>query len=621
MNRFRWNALTIALAYAFISIVWISFSDQVVELFNLPRDTLTIVQSVKGSGFVLLSAALLYLMIRANNRRLEEKEREVQASEERYRSFVEHSSEGIYLVEFDGPVAVDAPVAEQIEAIYEHGYVSACNDQFAQMYGYERGEQLVGMRLPLFQAQSDEQNVAAFAHFIRCGYRVTGAITHEVDRDGESKVIRNNRIGIVSEGRLVRIWGSQLDVTEQKRVEQALRRSQKMDALGQLTGGVAHDFNNLLSVIVLFADSVKSRVRDDAIALKEVETVLQAAQRGTQMTRRLLDFSRQESQQASPTSVNDVVAGMEDIISITLPRRITYHFRPGEGLWQTLIDPGELEDVLLNLVINARDAIDGDGQLTIETENRKLQGNFARRHPDLRPGDYVVISVSDTGSGIRADIMNQIFEPFFTTKPEGKGTGLGLSMVYGFVQRSRGDIKVYSQEGYGTTFRIFLPRAAGEMAEDGGAGELEALPGGDETVLVVDDEQTMREAAVSTLEELGYRVLSARDAAEALAVLESGEPVHLLFSDIIMPGPMLGPTLAQVALQKRPQLRVLLTSGLTAEQLQMAKARHPLLSTFLTKPYDREELALRVRAALDDDPPENKKRRAPEETPGAESNL
>src|SRR5690606_94242 len=190
-------------------------------------------------------------------------------------------------------------------------------------------------------------------------------------------------------------------------------------------------------------------------------------------------------------------------------------------------------------------------------------------------------------------------------------------MVYGFVQRARGDIKVYSQEGYGTTFRIFLPRAVEDKVDGGAADEVQALPGGDETVLVVDDEQTMREAAVSALEDLGYRVFSARDAAEALVILESGEPVDLLFSDIIMPGDMMGLTLARVALKRRPGLRVLLTSGLTADQLHLARTRHPLLATLLPKPYDREELALRVRAALDDDPPENKKRQAPKETPGA----
>jgi CheY-like chemotaxis protein len=330
-----------------------------------------------------------------------------------------------------------------------------------------------------------------------------------------------------------------------------------------------------------------------------VEASLQAARHGAQLTKRLLPFSRREPAEALATNINEVIVGMQDIISVTLPQKITYEFRPGTGIWPTRIDPGELEDALLNMVINARDAMPDGGILVVETENQTLDEDYARRNPNLTPGDYATMSVSDTGTGISKEDLEHIFDPFFSTKPADEGSGLGLSMVYGFVTRADGDIKVYSEPGYGTTFRLLLPRAAEDIPETERIPE--QLPRGTETILVVDDEAAMREGATSTLSRLGYQTRAAEDAAQALTILKEETDVDLLFSDVVLPGDMLGFGLARTALKQRSDLKVLLTSGFTGQIEQGTDTEAlALLQNFLKKPYSTHDLAHHVRAVLDE---------------------
>ncbi|HSM56255.1 MAG TPA: ATP-binding protein [Candidatus Sulfomarinibacteraceae bacterium] len=572
--RISWNALTISLAYAAISIVWITFSDRVLAGLDLSPEALTLAQSLKGALFVFASALLLFVLIRANNRQLRRAEQQLRDSETRFRDWAQLASDWFWETDAQHQITFlsrskEGGVEDELSPALREAIVAAVQTPV---------DGTVEERRP-FRDQ-------------RQGLAISDGNCYWISLSGKPR--------FDGEDRFLGYRGTVADVTSRTRAQQALRRSQKMEAVGQLTGGLAHDFNNLLGVMVLYLDSLRLRLAGDEESLRAIDVVLQAARRGAQMTQRLLDFSRPEPRRTELTNVNDVVAGMKELVDISLPSSVDYRFEASEELWLAEIDPGELQDVVLNLVINARDAMPDGGQLVIETENRTLGREFAQRNPNITPGDYVVLTVSDTGAGIAPELIERIFDPFFTTKEEDRGTGLGLSMAYAFVQRSKGDIKVYSQEGYGTTFRLFLPRASEGEGRSRAIPALEALPGGEETILVVDDEAVMRDAPVSILGALGYRVLLADHAEQALEILAE-EMVDLLFTDIVMPGEMMGVGLARAAQARQPGVKVLLTSGLTLGQLQVAEADNPLVANLLTKPYDRRQLAYRVRHVLDAD--------------------
>ncbi len=406
------------------------------------------------------------------------------------------------------------------------------------------------------------------------------------------------------DGNIVRAAGIARDITDHKQMEQQVRRSQKMDAVGQLTGGIAHDFNNILGIVQGNLELLEALVGDNEKASKRVEMALKGVDRGVNITKKLLGFSSRDAQQALLGSVNDYVANLVNLIAKSLTASVKVETHLAEDLWTVAIDPGDFEDSILNLSLNARDAMHEGGTLIIETSNIVLDEKYVECNPSSRPGEYVMISVSDTGEGMTDDVRDKIFEPFFTTKDTGKGTGLGLSMVYGFVKRSEGHIKVYSAQGKGTTFRIYLPRCTELKAAQHPAGIIYAeLPRGDETILIVDDEDALREIACSHLKDLGYSVISAADAREALKILDEETPVDLLFSDVVMPGKMDGYLLAAAAHEKRPELDILLTSGFTKAQ-EIAKHGENeylsgLISHMMSKPYSQASLAFTVRDKLD----------------------
>ncbi len=390
------------------------------------------------------------------------------------------------------------------------------------------------------------------------------------------------------------IDGLLLDITERKNTEEALRQSQKLETVGQLTGGIAHDFNNLLGIMVGNLRFLERMVQDAEAAAKRVDTVVQAARRGA-----LLAFSRQESGPKTPTDVNEVLRGMEDLLKRTLTNEVEIQMYCDDGLGAVEIDPGELEDAVVNLAINARDAMPGGGKLVIETHNQTLSADHVPSVPDFTPGEFVVVAVSDTGSGIEGANLDKVLEPYFTTKVRGRGTGLGLSMVYGFVKRARGDIRIYSEIGHGTTVRLFLPRTHREVSRVAAATVQAAeAPRGTETVLAVDDEHDLLEIAETILSGLGYRVVLAESGHEALARLAQEPRVDLLFTDVIMPGGMDGFELAKRARERLPGLRVLMTSGFSG-RIQEAASNVKLKTLMLNKPYDKLTLAQRVRKALD----------------------
>jgi PAS domain S-box-containing protein len=393
------------------------------------------------------------------------------------------------------------------------------------------------------------------------------------------------------------------DITERREAEEKVRqaqaamlRSQKLEAIGQLTGGVAHDFNNLLQVISGNLQLLSKDIAGNTRAEMRVHSALDGVARGSKLASQLLAFARRQPLEPKVINIGRLVQGMDDMLRRALGGEIEIETAVSGGLWNTLIDPDQIENAVLNLAINARDAMDGAGRLTIEASNAFIDDEYARLDQEATPGQYVLLAVTDTGAGISPEALDRVFEPFFTTKLADKGTGLGLAMVYGLVKQSGGHIKIYSEQGAGTTVKLYLPRAM--QSEDAlvQMANTEAT-GGDETVLVVEDDDEVREVAVSMLGELGYRVLKARDAASALAIVESGMPIDLIFTDVMMPGTVRSPELARKAKQRLPNVAVLFTSGYTQNAIVHGGRLDPGVD-LLPKPYTREALARKVRHVL-----------------------
>lgn len=388
----------------------------------------------------------------------------------------------------------------------------------------------------------------------------------------------------------------QREIGERQAAENALRQAQKMEALGNLTGGVAHDFNNLLQVISGNLELLAKDITGNARAQSRVRNALAGVERGAKLASQLLAFGRRQPLEPKVVNIGRFIKGMDDMLRRALGEEIEIEVIVSGGLWNTLVDPGQVENAILNLAINSRDAMNGRGRLTIEAGNAMLDDGYAAQHEGVVPGQYAMIAVTDTGCGIPAEIIEQVFEPFFSTKDEGKGTGLGLSMVYGFVKQSGGHLKIYSEVGEGTTIKLYLPRVMQSEDELADMSYAEGR-GGTETILVVEDDDAVRETAVTLLRELGYRVFKARDAASGLSVIESGVPIDLLFTDVVMPGPLRSTELARKAKERLPGIAVLFTSGYT-ENAIVHGGRLDVGVELLGKPYTREQLSRKVRHVL-----------------------
>jgi PAS domain S-box-containing protein len=445
-----------------------------------------------------------------------------------------------------------------------------------------------------------------------------------------------------SEQRPVRIVGVNVDVTEQKRamvhlraftetleervkertreletefearrkVEEALRQAQKIEAVGQLTGGIAHDFNNLLTIVVGGLEAIGRQIPSlpKSAAASRIararEMALQGAHRAVTLTSRLLAFSRQQPLAPQALDANKLVAGICEFLRRTLGEAVALETVLAGGLWPTFADSNQLENAILNLALNARDAMPSGGKLTIETANCYLDEAYVREIAEpVMHGQYVMVAVADTGSGMDKATLEKAFEPFFTTKDVGKGTGLGLSQVYGFVRQSAGHVKIYSEVGEGTTVKIYLPRHRGESdavkPEDGPSDAPRAI--GNETILVVEDDDALRAYTTESLRELGYRVLEAANGAAALEILGNDSEIHLLFTDVVMPGGINGRQLADVTSHRRPTLKVLFTTGYTRNAIVHHGRLDPGIH-LISKPFSFQELAARIRARLDDIP-------------------
>ena len=387
------------------------------------------------------------------------------------------------------------------------------------------------------------------------------------------------------------------DLTEKQAAEAQLRHAQKMDAVGQLTGGVAHDFNNILTVITGTIGILEEAVADQPQLAAIAKLIDEAADRGANLTKHLLAFARKQPLQPLEVDVNALVLESAKLLHPTLGEHIEITPLLDDDVWTALIDPNLLTTAVLNLAINARDAMPNGGKLALETSNIFLDENYASMHSEVAPGNYVMIAVSDTGSGIPPAVLERVFEPFFTTKEVGRGTGLGLSMVFGFVKQSGGHVKIYSEEGHGTSVKMYLPRATGLQQTTAEALVAADIEGGNETVLVVEDDTLVRRYVMTQIESLGYTALEAANASDALRFIDEVTAIDLLFTDVIMPGNMNGRQLVDEALKRRPGLKTLFTSGYT----ENAIVHHGRLDSgvlLLAKPYRKSELARMLRLAL-----------------------
>lgn len=388
----------------------------------------------------------------------------------------------------------------------------------------------------------------------------------------------------------------QVEIAERQAAESALHQAQKMESIGKLTGGVAHDFNNLLQVISGNLQLLQRDLHGNDRAERRINNAMAGVLRGAKLANQLLAFGRRQPLEPKVVNIGRLIVGMEEMLRRSIGEAIEIETVVSGGLWMAFADPTQIENAVLNLAINSRDAMDGAGKLTIEVRNADIDRSYAAANPEITPGQYVMLAVSDTGSGMVDEVLRNAFEPFFTTKSEGKGSGLGLSMVYGFVKQSGGHAKIYSEPGHGTTVRIYLPRVRADedvtVVEDQPDGD-----GGSETILVVEDDEGVRQTVTEMLREMGYRVLTAKDAASAVPILKSGVDIDLLFTDVVMPGPLRSPELAKMARELFPTIAVLFTSGYAENAIVHGGRLDPGVN-LLTKPYSRNTLGMRIRDAL-----------------------
>lgn len=502
----------------------------------------------------------------------------LQESEGKYRSLVDHSMVGVFIL--------------------QNGVFRFVNNRFCEIFAHEPSE--IIERLEPLSLIHPEEREAIESQIVRCFRGEIASIDHVggcVRKGGE--IFPASILGALSQyhGRPA-IVGTVLDKSKEKMLEEQLLQSQKLEAVGKLAGGIAHDFNNLLTAILGYTELLLVRLPESGPSRRDVTEIRSAGNRAAGLTRQLLAFSRKQVFQPKVINMNVVIVNMDSMLHRLLGEDIERKSVLAEGLWNVRADPGQLEQVILNLAVNARDAMSGGGKITVETSNVVLDDSYARSHAVVKPGPYVMTALSDTGTGMDEKIRARVFEPFFTTKGPGKGTGLGLSTVYGIVKQSHGFVWVYSEPGMGTTFKVYLPAVMDSVEP---TPPVETIPSveynGSETILLTEDEDIVRELVMKVFRSAGYTVLTARDGEEALRVDERYKgTIHLLVTDVIMPR-MSGRELVERILPSRPQMKVLYMSGYT----ENAIVHHGVLDEgveFIQKPFKTNDLVRKVRGVL-----------------------
>jgi signal transduction histidine kinase/ActR/RegA family two-component response regulator len=490
-------------------------------------------------------------------------------------------------------------VREGVAAFDYRGQLRAWNNSFIAMLGLAGRDIRRGAPLPIEGANT----LSARIREIKTAVPSTGRpvlVEHQAERGAIIEVFHYPTEG---GGNVTTL----LDVTEQRQAEEAMRQSQRLESMGRMTGGVAHDFNNLLTIIIGSLALLRGAIGRDDKARQRIDMMSVAADRAARLTKQLLAFARRQPLQPEVVNLGHVIQEALPLIRRAVGEAVTVECVTAGGLWNTAVDAAEFQSAVLNLSINARDAMPEGGKLTIEMANAALDDAYAARHAEVEPGQYVLFAVTDTGKGMDPATMARALDPFFTTKPASEGTGLGLPQVYGFVKQSGGHLKLYSEVGEGTTIKVYLPRSfAQENLPSAHPGGLAVT--GTETVLLVDDDEIVRTTVAAMLEDLGYTVLLAQNGAEALAVLKREANIDLLFTDVVMPGPINGRILAERAMQIVPTLKILFTSGYTENAIVHNNRLDPGVE-LLSKPYGREQLAAKLRRVLDGAPREPRQAR------------
>ncbi len=531
---------------------------------------------LESADGTLVTAAIRDISVRKSAESLQAK------TEARYRGLLE--------------AAPDAMVV-----VNQAGEIVLLNLQAEKQFGYSRDE-LVGQKVTNIIPQGFAERLIAD------GLRsAEEALAQNIGTGIELTALRKNGSEFPIELMLsplesadgILITAAIRDIATRRQLEHQLRQVQKMEAVGQLTGGVAHDFNNLLTVITCTIECIAEAVADNPELAAMAKSIDQAAERGAQLTQRMLAFARKQPLQSRDLDLNEIANRMVGMLGRMLSEDIDLKTNLEADLWTATADGNQVEDAILNLAINARDAMPKGGKLVIETENMHLDKHYAAQNAEVVPGDYVSIAVTDSGSGMSADVMERAFEPFYTTKEVGRGTGLGLSMVYGFAKQSRGHVKIYSEVGRGTTAKLYLPRATPASAiRTMAKAVVPERRAGNETILVVEDDALVRGIVLTMLRGLGYRVRESADAGEALEILRQGDPIDLLFTDIVMPGGMSGWELVEAARLERPTLKALFTSGYS-DRILKERARGSADIRLLAKPYRSRSLGEAIREVLD----------------------
>jgi PAS domain S-box-containing protein len=519
-------------------------------------------------------ATALALGHRESRATLESREADLRAKEARIRSILDTAPEALITID-------------------ETGSIQSFSRSSEILFGY-RADEVIGKNIAaLMPSPYREEHDGYLERYLRTGERRIiglGRVVSARRKDGSVFPIEL----AVGEAKIdgYRLFtGFIRDLTASRKIEQELRQAQKMEAVGQLTGGVAHDFNNLLTVIIGNLEMLEMRLTDER-QVELVRETRETAEHGAQLTERLLAFGRRQPLQPKLTDLGDLIESMGSLMRRTLGEAIEVRTIARDGPNLAHVDPSQLQNAILNLAINARDAMPRGGKLTIAVESTRVDADYAQVHPGVRAGHYVVVAVTDTGTGMSKEVQERAFEPFFTTKEVGVGSGLGLSMVYGFARQSGGHVALYSEPGHGSTIRIYLPRAATEEddhAHHADVSGLAAFRGRGQRVLVVEDETRVLRMTVTRLEDLGYMALDAANGPAALALLDTHPEIDLLFTDMIMPGGMTGADLAIAARAKRPGIKVLLTSGYA--EPDVVKRGLAADAKWLRKPYSSLDLA------------------------------
>jgi len=533
-----------------------------------------------------------------------ELEEKLRKTEEKFYAFGNITSDGIWLYKTKVPIPIELPVDEQIKMIFEHGYLAWCNDSMAKMYGLESKEQLIGSLLRDTLNPEDPRNVEFIRAFIESGYNLKNYESYEKDIYGKTHVFLNSLQGVTKDRHLIEAWGSQKDITELKEMEEERRKLenqlfqvQKMEAVGRLTGGIAHDFNNILTAIIGNAELAISGMAPSDPKYRRIKSILDSAKRASNLIRKLLTFSRKQLGETTPANLNDIIRSMEELLRRTIGEDVNLILELEKDLENVKIETTLMEQIILNLVVNAREAMPEGGTITISTKNVFKSNEICNFCSGPINGEFVELSVSDTGVGIPPEIKDKIFEPFYSTKKD--GTGLGLSIVYGAISQLNGHLKFNSSVGKGTTFFVYLPVYKGvEKVEEKrimiGTNEIR---GGDETILIVEDEKDILDMMRDFLSELGYEVIPASSAEEAMEKIEGISKIDFMVTDVILPGKK-GPDFAKTIKVIFPQIKILFISGYPEDRIS-AQAVFEGEINFMAKPFTPFSLAKKVREILD----------------------